>query len=608
MDVSGALKNVRPQTTQVTSQLRSSPMTSASNSLGSGITTVTQSCSQITEPSGNDNRTITGSPAGKPSVIDNNRSHADGQSGINGDSCDIVVAQDIRNGGINDTPSCSVSGNIPQEKQNRNVLRAGTNRGISDTRVTPKLTKTCSNSIRVPLEVEVTDAPGETNHPLGDTRVSQAEGDKGTRGGQEEPYRDTSGRFTCVLEKKQGDEQSAGVCHKEICAHNLEQVRNSDEEMRKCLNAERAVCVSRDSHISDVHERTKNNETSSSGDAVLSDSQHRSSSHILLSNSNSSNEQGDIVTQNGRSIRKKTNISTENARKRRRDVSTGNENKRSKFDAASSSEVKFVSDSEIETFVENLTGTPRRSGTTSVENSLCERNQNDKTPRKHYPVRSTRGRRGRVRDPAVAVGSTTGNHNEQRMLKPTNTESKKAEGKDKSPDKIHNKVVLSERNMAKDVAGPSKSVPIVPPLPPSAITLNAFKKLLMSRKDLKTQANCLRTQADCLNQASEKQPDTQSNDTQGERSAASRKGCYVTRVQNPLASCLLVDSKSAEASVEQYRNSLPYQQLGNRFKSLFLWPGLLSIVNPNFPRKNDGKEQCPRNKTRTNEGTSRKRT
>ena len=130
----------------------------------------------------------------------------------------------------------------------------------------------------------------------------------------------------------------------------------------------------------------------------------------------------------------------------------------------------------------------------------------------------------------------------------------------------------------------------------------------MSRKDLKTQADCLRTQADYLNPASEKQPDTQSSDTQGERSAASRKGCYVTRVQNPLASCLLVDSKSAEASVEQFRNSLPYQQLGNRFKSLFLWPGLLSIINPNFPRKNNGKEQCPRNKTRTNEGTSRKRT
>ena len=542
MDVSGALKNVRPQTTQVTSQLRSNPMTSTSNSLASGTTTVIQSCSQITEPSGNDNRTITASPAGKTSVIDKNRRHGDGQSEINGDSsCDIVVAQNIRNGGIDDTPNCIVSGSIPQEKQNRNVLR-GTNRGINGTPVTPELTKTCSNSICVPLEVEVTDASGETNHPLGDTRVSQTEGDKRTRGGQEETYRDTSSRFTCVLEKEQNDEQ-------------------------------------------------------------------------LVSNSNSSDEQGDIVTQNGRSIRKKTEISTENAKKRRRDVSTGNENKRSKFDAPSSSEVKFVSDSEIETFVVSPTSTPRRSGTSSVENPLCERNQNDKTPRKHYPVRSTRGRRGRVRVPAVAVGSTTGNQNEQRVLKPTNAESKKAERKNKSPDKIHNKVVLSEKNMAKDVAGPSKSVPIVPPLPPSAITLNAFKKLLMSRKDLKTQADCLRTQADCLrtqadylNPASEKQPDTQSSDTQGERSAASRKGCYVTRVQNPLASCLLVDSKSAEASVEQFRNSLPYQQLGNRFKSLFLWPGLLSIINPNFPRKNNGKEQCPRNKTRTNEGTSRKRT
>lgn len=113
-------------------------------------------------------------------------------------------------------------------------------------------------------------------------------------------------------------------------------------------------------------------------------------------------------------------------------------------------------------------------------------------------------------------------------------------------------------------------VPAIPPLPPSATTLSAFKKLLSLRKDLQSQANRINVNDDATNEA-----DQQVNQT--------------TSHQNPLADRLLLVSNTNQTSREEFRYSVAYQQLLNRFKGLFLWPGFLSIVNPNF-QKSDNNE------------------
>ena len=115
-------------------------------------------------------------------------------------------------------------------------------------------------------------------------------------------------------------------------------------------------------------------------------------------------------------------------------------------------------------------------------------------------------------------------------------------------------------------------VPAIPPLPPSATTLSAFRKLLLLRKDLQSQANRLNVNNHGMNDSD--QPDSQT-----------------TSLVNPLPDRLVLVSNMNQTSHEEFRNSVAYQQLLNRFKGLFLWPGFLSLVDPNLQKSNNNEDQ-----------------
>ncbi len=120
--------------------------------------------------------------------------------------------------------------------------------------------------------------------------------------------------------------------------------------------------------------------------------------------------------------------------------------------------------------------------------------------------------------------------------------------------------------------------PAIPPLPPSATTLSAFKKLLTLRKELQSQANQVINHA--TNQAAD-QPENQNGQSSNQNALTS----------NPLADRLLLVSNTKQTSHEEFRNSIAYQQLLNRFKGLFTWPGFLSIVNPSFGKNSESPNQ-----------------
>ena len=132
-------------------------------------------------------------------------------------------------------------------------------------------------------------------------------------------------------------------------------------------------------------------------------------------------------------------------------------------------------------------------------------------------------------------------------------------------------------------------VPAIPPLPPSATTLNAFKKLLTLRKDLQSQASRLHGTQGHNKQA----PNPQ--DTQNERPSSSN-GSTLTPGHSAMADHMLRVSSAKQTSQEEFCNSVPYQQLLNRFKGLFMWPGFLSIVNPSFVKPRSGANPDPGSK------------
>ena len=123
-------------------------------------------------------------------------------------------------------------------------------------------------------------------------------------------------------------------------------------------------------------------------------------------------------------------------------------------------------------------------------------------------------------------------------------------------------------------------VPAIPPLPPSATTLSAFRKLLLLRKDLQTQANRLNVTDHVTNESP----------------------------QNPLADRLLLVSNTNQTLREEYQYSVAYQQLLNRFKGLFLWPGFLSIVNPNFQKPDNNEDPSQTVQTPNTERRHRRQT
>lgn len=139
-------------------------------------------------------------------------------------------------------------------------------------------------------------------------------------------------------------------------------------------------------------------------------------------------------------------------------------------------------------------------------------------------------------------------------------------------------------------------VPAIPLLPPSSTTLSAFKKMLTLRKDLESQANHLNVTNHTANLQAADQPENQNG-----QSSNSQNASITTSLQNPLADRLVLVSNTKQTSHEEFRNSIAYQQLLNRFKGLFMWPGFLSIVNPSF-KNNEGPNQTtqtPKNKRRT---------
>ena len=134
--------------------------------------------------------------------------------------------------------------------------------------------------------------------------------------------------------------------------------------------------------------------------------------------------------------------------------------------------------------------------------------------------------------------------------------------------------------MSSDIRVPR--VPAVPPLPPSATTLSAFKKLLTLRKDLQSQANRLKATEPFTNKAVNQDKNLNVQCTNGEST---------TSVQNSLSDRLLLVSSTKQTSHNDFCSTIPYQQLLNRFKGLFMWPGFLSIVNPQFGKKNEAPDE-----------------
>ena len=129
-------------------------------------------------------------------------------------------------------------------------------------------------------------------------------------------------------------------------------------------------------------------------------------------------------------------------------------------------------------------------------------------------------------------------------------------------------------------------VPAIPALPPSATTLGAFKKMLSLRKDLQCQASKLTHHA--------ARQTTDQPEIQNEQSS-NQSTLKTTSLQKPCADGLLLVSNTKQTSHEEFRNSVAYQQLLNRFKGLFMWPGFLSIVNPSLGKSNED----PKNTTQT---------
>ena len=130
-------------------------------------------------------------------------------------------------------------------------------------------------------------------------------------------------------------------------------------------------------------------------------------------------------------------------------------------------------------------------------------------------------------------------------------------------------------------------VPAVPPLPPSATTLNAFKTLLTLRKDLQMRANRVETSLFTNNES-----ETAVQQHSGEN-------VHFRNSQKPGDDSLLLLANSKQTSFVDYRNMSAYQQLLNRFKGLFMWPGFLSLVNPSIS-KVSGEKPKKNKKRRTN--------
>ena len=194
------------------------------------------------------------------------------------------------------------------------------------------------------------------------------------------------------------------------------------------------------------------------------------------------------------------------------------------------------------------------------------------TASRRYPKRSTRNQ------PDVnsntLVGSTAGERIQGSVSECTSTSNMSRNNSMSSSAVSNTGVEKSTCSNVRSVAINSDKprVPAIPPLPPSATTLSAFRKLLLLRKDLQSQANRLNVNNHGMNDSD--QPDSQT-----------------TSLENPLADRLLLVSNMNQTSHEEFRNSVAYQQLLNRFKGLFLWPGFLSLVDPNLQKSNNNEDQ-----------------
>ena len=207
-----------------------------------------------------------------------------------------------------------------------------------------------------------------------------------------------------------------------------------------------------------------------------------------------------------------------------------------------------------------------------------EENTNDKEKkiRRHYPKRSNRGRSNNT------LISTENKTVADKVTEPLPTSNVERDDSNNprcslSPVIVNNRYLHVRRVMMNtDIGLPQ--VPAIPPLPPSATTLSAFKKLLSLRKNLQSQAT---------------QPT--SHDT-----VQNGQSLNESTFQNPCSDRLLLVSNT-KTSQEGFRNSVAYQQLLNRFKGLFMWPGFLSIVNPIVGKDSEDSKkttQTPKKKRR----------
>lgn len=207
----------------------------------------------------------------------------------------------------------------------------------------------------------------------------------------------------------------------------------------------------------------------------------------------------------------------------------------------------------------------------SSDTSTCNIERVATAPRR-YPKRSTRNQPDV--NSSTLVGSTAGKRIQGSVSESTSASNMSRSNSMSSSAVSNTGIEKSTCSNGRRVAINSDKprVPAIPPLPPSATTLSAFRKLLLLRKDLQSQANRLNVTTHGMNDSD--QPDSQT-----------------TSLENPLADRLLLVSNMNQTSHEEFRNSVAYQQLLNRFKGLFLWPGFLSLVNPNLQKSDNNEDQ-----------------
>ena len=716
VDVSGALKNVHSSgQRQVSSQSQSNHTTVATTASlrKTGVETITQSSSQVTEACGTNTDTsdskevqINDTPRGR-------NSHVRDSCASQGEDCTTNVFQNVPNTDSSaSTSSCAKDTCVSQEVRNTNKQNM-TNRNASGARVLQKvpdtnkpLGKNCNASDSDILQ-ETTDISGlyRTNHDISgdtvsriiqnprglegtysdtcDTGVLQKITDKGKQNKKnrnahgnnashkvqnnvtddsEEAYHYSSN--ACVspeveyFGEREGENDKAEN-DKASCAIHVNEEENSHdtEETRRIVSnscspqtvGDVRVDISESGQRSYEENEPKNDPGAPSlGDVVLSGS-HLGLSHGVAGQP----ENGDSGCQDsirlsatkqgrspaGRHSKRKNYHNTENAKKKRR-TSGGIKNKQGKRESCSEGEAVNELESTENTFgvmdvdvnntntedvvngrnkvdtIDNQLDSSLRSDKDSREKSLGNGMQQVEPSQRRYPIRSTRRHLQIDTDYVEPTVDARVEQVANSVLKPRNAQrgrrtAKVDTGKTRAEHMVRQNPKTDVEKGTAVVHGSDVRqvrVSMVPPLPPSATTLNAFKKLLTLRKDLKSQANSPK-------RLSEKQTVSQPEGIQRDVSQGSSGGKKVlqptgrqtlTRIGNPLSDRLLVDSR--ESAGEEFRNSLPYQQLVNRFNGLFLWPGFLSIVNPNFSSKGGGAAPSPSKNARRDQLVSWKET